>query len=89
VTLGRLPWVSALALLCALAVAVWAARSGLPWSEAAGLGLTNLGYFLAVAGLATGHFGVLGLMRRWQVFLAATLAWVTGMILVSLRLSAA
>jgi hypothetical protein len=68
------------ALLCAFAVAVWAARLGVSRLEAAGLGLTNLGYFLAVAGLATGHFGVLGLMRRWQVFLAAALAWLTGTI---------
>jgi hypothetical protein len=85
--LGRLPWVSALALLCALAAGVWAARSGFPWSEAAGLGLTNLGYFLAVAGLATGHFGILGFRRRWLVILSAAVAWLAGMILVNLHQS--
>ena len=83
------PWISAVALLCALAIAVGAARSGVSWLDAAGLGLTNLGYFQAIAGLATGHFGVLGLMRRWQVFLAAALAWLTGMILINVQLSPA
>ena len=82
------PWISAVALLCALAVVTWAARSGASWLDAAGLGLTNLGYFLAIAGLAAERFGVLGLTRRWQVFLAAALAWLTGMVLVNVQLSA-
>ena len=83
------PWISAVALLCAFALAVGAARSGASWLDAAGLGLTNLGYFLAIAGLAAEHFGVLGLKRRWQVFLAAALAWLTGMIIINVQLSAA
>ena len=83
------PWISAVALLCALAMAVWAARSGASWLDAAGLGLTSLGYFLAIAGLAAERFSVLGLTRRWQVFLAAALAWLTGMILVNVQLSTA
>ena len=82
---GRLPWISAVALLSALAIAAWAAHSGSSRFEAAGFGLTNLGYFLAVAGLGKGRFGVLGLMRRWQVFVAAALAWLTGMILVNVQ----
>ena len=83
------PWTSAVALLCALAIAVGAARSGVSRLDAAGLGLTSLGYFLAIAGLAAERFSVLGLMGRWQVFLAAALAWLTGMILVNVQLSTA
>ena len=72
-----------------LAVAVGATRSGVSWLDAIGVGLTNLGYILALAGLMAEHFGALGLMRRWQVFLAAALAWLTGMILVNVQLSTA
>ncbi len=59
------------------------------WLDAIGVGLTNLGYILALAGLMAEHFGALGLVRRWQVFLAATLVWLTGMILVNVQLSTA
>ena len=83
------PWISAIALLCVLAVAVGATRSGVSWLDAIGVGLTNLGYILALAGLMAEHFGALGLVRRWQVFLAATLVWLTGMILGNVQLSTA
>jgi hypothetical protein len=83
--LGKLPWISAVGLLCAVAVTTWVVRLRASWFGAAGFGLSNLGYFLVVAGLATGHFGVLGLKRRWQVFLAAGVASVASVILVNLH----
>ena len=83
--LDKLPWISAMAVLCAFAMAVWAAQSGASRLVAVGLGLTNLGYLLLVAGVTLGRFGILGLTRRWLVFLSAAAAWLAGMILVNLH----
>jgi hypothetical protein len=80
------PWPSALAVLypvgaaISIAVAMPEVRSAAMARPAmiAGYGLANLGYLLFVAGLWPGTFRILGLKKRWQVFVSAVLSLAVG-----------
>jgi hypothetical protein len=50
-----------------------------------GYGLTNLGYLLLAAGIFAGKFSIFKLRRRWQVFTAALILLVIGIILTNIN----
>jgi len=78
----RIPWVSALALLYPVAAIVHISiNTPAPASMVFGYGIANLGYLLIAAGIFAGTFRVLGLYRRWRVFIAAALAVTIGIYL--------
>lgn len=78
----RFPWVSALALLYPAAAALNVSmNTPAPTSMVLGYGIGNLGYLLIAAGIFAGTFKILGLYRRWHVFIAAALAVTLGIYL--------
>ena len=72
---------SGLALLYPLAAGTYLLTVGGSGGEAIAYGVANLGYVLLVAAVVSGTFKVFRLSKRWQVFLAAVVAWMLGTIL--------
>jgi hypothetical protein len=82
ITATRIPWPSAAALLYPISATIYIAG----WTPAgpvmvAGYGLANLGYLLFGAGIVAGSFRILGLKKRWQVFVAALASFFIGTVL--------
>ena len=76
------PWLSALTLLYPVGAAMYVLlNTPAPTPMVFGYGIGNLGYLLLAAGVFAGTFRVLGLHRRWQVFVAATVAIIAGILL--------
>ena len=79
------PWVSALTSVYPLSATIYIATgTPAPPVMIAGYGLANLGYLLCAAGIFTGTFLVLGLKKRWQVFVLAAICFGIGTVLTNM-----
>ncbi len=75
------PWPSLVALLYPLGATIYIATTPASPVMVVGYGLANLSYLLFAAGIWSGSFRILGLKNRQQVFGAAGMSFILGIVL--------
>jgi hypothetical protein len=79
------PWISAISLLYPIGAGVYiSTQTPARTPMIVGYCLANLGYLLVGSGIIKGTFRIFGLKKRWQLFVAGTLAFLIGAFLSSI-----
>lgn len=81
------PWISTISLLYPISATIYiATRTPASIITTIGYGLTNLGYLLFVAGIFVGKFRIFKLRKRGQVFAAAFILFLIGILLTNINI---
>ncbi len=85
--LTQFPWISAVSLLYPISATIYIAmQTSAGIITVIGYGLSNLGYLLFAAGIFAGKFSIFKFRKRWQVFVAAFILVLIGIILTNINI---